>query len=571
MGTYFYLSFARVDGNQQVARFFDDLSDSIRFRLNLQAYQPVGFFEYGFSQQMIEWTTKTTEALKTSTVLVALLSPAYLRDERAGKEWQIFFDRISLHEEQKRSTQDPAIDFKRIIIPVNWLPYRAPASHVVSGTSVFYGDPCGITQQRSTLDMLRSLRNFPRDYSQFVQDLADHIVRISESVLLPRLEVVHPFNECRNCFYLPNAPTTVPINEDDSDRPRFFVAEGIVRTVAHRMGSFAESAMATDYQKLQTLDLQMKSEHNKHGEILSQRYTAMEKLDVCVIDDDVQILGVIEETCNLSGLFDIHVFEDARLALGDLERRRFQQQDEPDLFVVDLELRVGEMQGLQLIERLCAQNVRSAILVISGKLGAEEFSQAVGVGAVAAVPKPFSLDDLLDQIERWANVGKKSRLFGKNAQEADDSRSERPVFLSYCSQDVKIANQVRRNLELREIGVWYAEDTLNPGDEWRERIRYGLTQANVFVPLITEAFSSSHVCKAELANMLRLVRTENGGSRWLMPILYDYSPKDATDESVKRCLKYQCVKMTDKKFVDGFTALLARIQRVLKTIRTARQ
>jgi hypothetical protein len=86
MGTYFYLSFARVDGNQQVARFFDDLSDSIRFRLNLQAYQPVGFFEYGFSQQMIEWTTKTTEALKTSTVLVALLSPAYLRDERAGKE-----------------------------------------------------------------------------------------------------------------------------------------------------------------------------------------------------------------------------------------------------------------------------------------------------------------------------------------------------------------------------------------------------------------------------------------------------------------------------------------------------
>ncbi|HKU72626.1 MAG TPA: TIR domain-containing protein [Pyrinomonadaceae bacterium] len=570
MGTYFYLSYARVDGNQQVARFFDDLSDSICFRLNLQTYQPVGFFDRSYSQPTIEWTTETTEALKKTTVLVALLSPAYMRDERAGKEWQIFFDRIGLHEEQRHSTHDPAIDFKRVIIPVNWLPHRSPAAHIVSGTSVFYGDPYGVTQQRSILEMLRSLRDCGRDYSQFVQDLADHIIRISDSVLLPRLEVIHPFNECHNCFDLPNSPMTMPIDEARSDKPRFFVAEGIVRTIADRMAITTESATLIDYQKLQTLDLHMKSEHNRHGQKNSQRDAAMEKLDVCVIDDDIQILGVIEETCNLSGMFDVHVYEDASLVLRDLRLRQLHQQDEPDLFVVDLELKAGEMQGLELIKELAAQDIRSAILVVSGQLGAEELSQAVGVGAVAAIPKPFSLDDLLDQIEHWANVGRKTRLFGKNLQEADDARNERPVFLSYCAKDVQIANQVRRNLELREIGVWYAEDTLKPGDEWRERIRHGLTQANVFVPLITEAFSNSSVCKAELANMLRLVKTVNGHQRWLMPVLYNYSAKDATDELIKRCLKYQCVTMTDKKFVDGFTTLLVRIQRILKT-RTPRQ
>jgi len=179
MGVYFYLSCARADGDQQVARFFDDLSDVIRYRLKLQTYQPVGFFDSGVSQQTIEWTTKTTEALKTSTALVALLSPAYMRDERAGKEWQIFFDRIRLHEGLNHSTQSQPIDFKRVIIPVTWLPWRSPASHVVSGTSLFYGDPFGVIQQRPILDMLRSLRDHARAYSQFIQDLADHIIRVS--------------------------------------------------------------------------------------------------------------------------------------------------------------------------------------------------------------------------------------------------------------------------------------------------------------------------------------------------------------------------------------------------------
>lgn len=308
--------------------------------------------------------------------------------------------------------------------------------------------------------------------------------------------------------------------------------------------------------------------HLEHYELVSldQKAHRGTKLNVCVIDDNVQISRLIQEICTLSGLFNVDIYDDANLALRDLELRTLRQDVEPDLFVVDLELKAGAMQGLELIERLATRKIRSPIIAISG-LGAEELSSAVCAGAVAAVPKPFSLDDLLEQMKRWANLGRKNRVLGRVAQEMDDSRNERPVFLSYCSQDVRIANLVRRQLEQRDIGVWYAGDMLQPSDKWRERIRHGLTQANVFVPLITNAFVNSSVCKAELSTMLRLINTGNAQPRMIMPILYNYSA-NATDELVKRCLEYQYVTITDNKFVDGFTALLIRIQQDLQMTRT---
>ena len=571
MGIYFYLSFARFDGDQQVARFFNDLSDSIRFRLNLQTNQALGFFDSSFSQQTIEWTAKTTEALKTSTVLVALLSPAYLRDERAGKEWQIFLDRIRLNAGQNHSSRFAATDSKRVIIPVTWLPWRSPASHVVSEVSVFYGDPYGVTQQRPILEMLRSLRDCARDYSQFIKDLADHIVRMSERVSLTPLEVVHPFKECHNCFDLPDEPTGSHMDEAESHKQSIFVVEAVIsKVLADKRGAIKERARPIDQHTMQTPGVHTKSERSNQGETIPERQEVMEKLNVWVIDDEEQVLDVIKETANLSGLFQVQSFKDASRALSEFELRNL-HYPEPDLFVVDLELQAGEMQGLQLIEQLSAKKIRSSILAVSGSLGAEELFQAVGVGATAAVPKPFSLDDLLEILEHWANVGRKNRLFGQDDRVVDDSRKDRPVFLSYCNADVRTANLVRRNLEFRNISVWYAHDTLEPGDKWEERIQHGLRDANVFLPLITEGFSNSSVCKAELANVMHWSKTKNEHPRWIMPILFNYSTKDATDETIRRCLDYQHVTMTDKKLVDGFTALLVRIQQVLKKINTTGQ
>jgi CheY-like chemotaxis protein len=567
MGTYFYLSFARVEADRQVARFFHDLSDSIRFCLNLQMHQSVGFFDANIPQQTGEWTANATEALKTSRVLVALLSPAYMRDERAGKEWQIFFDRIRLSEEQYRSPQSPTIDFKRVIVPVTWLPWHSQTSHVVSGTPVFYGDPYRVTQQRPIFEMLRSLRDCARDYSQFIKDLADHIVRISERVSLTPLEVVRPFKECQNCFDLPDEPTGPHIDEAESDKQSLFVVEAVISKVtADKRGGIKERMRPMGYQETQASHLHIKIDHSNHEETIPERQDVMEKLNVWVIDDEEQVLNVIRETATLSGLFEVQCFKDANRALSKLELRKL-HYPEPDLFVVDLELQAGEMQGLQLIEQLSAKKIKSSILAVSGNLGAEELFQAVGVGATAAVAKPFSHDDLLEILEQWANVGRKNRIFAQDGV-IDESRDDRPVFLSYCNADLRTANLVRRNLEFRNISVWYAYDTVEPGDEWQERVRQGLKQANVFVPLITEGFSNSSGGIAELANVLRSFKPQIGRSRWIMPILYNYSTKDATDETIRRCFDYQHVTMTDKKLVDGFTALLVRIQQVLKKIKT---
>jgi len=290
----------------------------------------------------------------------------------------------------------------------------------------------------------------------------------------------------------------------------------------------------------------------------------MQKYTVFVIDDEPFMLEIIKEICLLSGLFEITTYEDPKVLLSDISMKSFNNQEMPDLFVVDLELKAKEMQGLELIAELSGRrDFQSAILAISGYVSIGELLEAVEAGPVSAIPKPFS-NDFLDQMERCAEIGRNRRTFRGDPSVQDDSRKQRSVFLSYCAKDVKPGNLVRRNLEARGVDVWYAPDALEPGDVWRERIRLGLTQARILVALITQEYIKSPVCKAELTNFLRRMPSEVERPLLLIPVLFEYSPDAAKqDELIRNCLKYQYITMSTERFVDGFTAIYWRIKNFL--------
>ena len=280
----------------------------------------------------------------------------------------------------------------------------------------------------------------------------------------------------------------------------------------------------------------------------------MPKYTVWVIDDTPFMLQLIEEICLLTGQFEITTYEDPKMLMSHVSLRSFNNQEMPDLFVIDLKLEEKEMQGLELISNLASRrDVRSAIMAISGYTGIDELPEAVDAGADWAAIKPFS-DDFVEQLLRVAEIGRNRRFNAGVAAEPASGRDERPVFLSYCATDLKAGNRVRRNLEARGIDVWYAPDALEPGAVWRDRIRRGLSEARVLVALISPDYIQSAVCKAELSSFLRRMKSEVERPPLLVPVLFECPPEVARqDEMIKPCLRYQYVTMSNANSVDALT------------------
>ena len=84
MPPYFFISCAQADDGPAVERFFRDLSDSIRVRERLPVNETVGCFDVAQNSETRD------EGLRTSGMMLALVSANYLRDHAAERDWQTF-------------------------------------------------------------------------------------------------------------------------------------------------------------------------------------------------------------------------------------------------------------------------------------------------------------------------------------------------------------------------------------------------------------------------------------------------------------------------------------------------
>jgi hypothetical protein len=127
---------------------------------------------------------------------------------------------------------------------------------------------------------------------------------------------------------------------------------------------------------------------------------------------------------------------------------------------------------------------------------------------------------------------------------------------------VWVASGLRRNMEAKDIAVWYAPTSLEIGDEWRRRIEDAIDQASIFVPLITDNYPVSSVCVGELMRFYRRMKPDQP-QLVLLPVLAALSEEGKRHEVVQAVVrKYQYVDIS-VRFIDGLTALLGRIQRAL--------
>ena len=427
-------------------------------------------------------------------MMLALLSPAYLRDKRAESDWQIFAMRKAVLLEHENAQAILA----RAITRLSWLPYEGPLPEVVAEAPVFPGELNGNQGTEALARMLRAMSKHATRYAELVNSLADHILETKASFCLPAIESIPA--EMPRQFVFPQKSAVD--SEIKGPQPRsFFVIDGqFVKTLAEQIKETAGKLTPLSVENFFTIE--------KEGTYSMQTTNETDRrYSVYVIDDDQGILDVIKNTCDYSGEFNCETYQNAMVVLKKVQLNWYQYQSAPDLFVIDLELLGQKMQGLELIEELAQElKIPSAIMAISGNLSGASLLNAVGIsGAIAAMAKPFTEDELLRGMRHWSGIGRKRINRTKFPTAAvDETRNQRPVFLSYSSEDDRAARFITNNLEYRGTGVFYARDAIGGGDNVPTRVRSGLAEAEVFVALITDNYAGSRHCPAELGVALDL-------------------------------------------------------------------
>ena len=59
------------------------------------------------------------------------------------------------------------------------------------------------------------------------------------------------------------------------------------------------------------------------------------------------------------------------------------------------------------------------------------------------------------------------------------------IFFSYCNKDKNLARQIFQQLSLLYPNMWFDQENILGGDNYNAEIRYGITHAKVFIPLLT--------------------------------------------------------------------------------------
>jgi DNA-binding NtrC family response regulator len=116
-------------------------------------------------------------------------------------------------------------------------------------------------------------------------------------------------------------------------------------------------------------------------------------LSILVLDDEPIVGKRLRAALEKSG-YEVEVFEDSRAALRRLDEREF------DIIVTDV--RMEEVDGIQVLEHVRERSARTRVIVITGYATVEVAREALAKGAFDFIAKPFKPDDLRQIIRKAA-------------------------------------------------------------------------------------------------------------------------------------------------------------------------
>ncbi|GLW33014.1 FxsC protein [Actinoplanes regularis] len=169
---YFFLSCAPDEDEIFVHRLHRDLSAEITRRIGAEPQQVVGYLD---ASGTANWPSDARAALSTCQTFIALWSAKYLGNDRCGRCWGIFADRLRAD----RSTGDRDADS---MIPVLWAAADLPENALAE-------EDLDLRPHRTPNDddlrILMRLRSHRPAYRAFVASLAHRVVETAHTRRLP--------------------------------------------------------------------------------------------------------------------------------------------------------------------------------------------------------------------------------------------------------------------------------------------------------------------------------------------------------------------------------------------------
>ena len=127
------------------------------------------------------------------------------------------------------------------------------------------------------------------------------------------------------------------------------------------------------------------------------------KINLLIIDDEV----IIQQSCTdifseKSNQYIIDTVSSGEKALVALEEKSF------DIILTDLKM--PGLPGLKLISTIKKKFPDTAIIVITGYATVKTAVEAMKLGAVDFIPKPFTCDEIFDAVEKMAKSLNKGEM-----------------------------------------------------------------------------------------------------------------------------------------------------------------
>lgn len=176
---WIYFSYARQDRDSYLENFVSQLRDSLSVRLGVP-HDRIGFFDFESIRPSDDWPPALNEGLQNSRILLAFLSPRYIRSETCGREWDVFLRRQARYGE----TGEPRAP---VILPVLWVPESnlpQPLPAVVQEVQYIHSS---YGPEYPRLGVRGMLATRSETQFAFVEALASRIIEIGERYAVPPL------------------------------------------------------------------------------------------------------------------------------------------------------------------------------------------------------------------------------------------------------------------------------------------------------------------------------------------------------------------------------------------------
>jgi hypothetical protein len=161
------------------------------------------------------------------------------------------------------------------------------------------------------------------------------------------------------------------------------------------------------------------------------------------------------------------------------------------------------------------------------------------------------------------------------------SGPEVSVFVSYARIDdkssygrvSKLIDDVAdtyQSITGQRVGVFKDVESIQPGDDWRDRIRLGLSASSIFLAFISPAYLRSTNCREELSEFLAFLDS-NSSTRLIVPLLFAASDRILNDfgedELWERIEKLQWLDVSEMRYQDpGSSSWLRAVDRIAERI-----